>query len=45
MLKSDVIILEINEADITPASARYASGFVLDALQHLRNFSPKSEAS
>lgn len=42
ILKSEVIILEVNEADVT---AGYASAFVSDALQHLRNFSPKSEAS
>jgi alginate O-acetyltransferase complex protein AlgJ len=42
ILKSDVIILEVNEAKIP---AGYSSAFVSDALQHLHNFSPKSEAS
>jgi hypothetical protein len=42
ILKSDVIILEVNEADNPLA---YASAFVSDALQHLCNFSPKPEAS
>lgn len=39
ILKSDVIILEVNESDVT---ARYASAFVSDALQYLHNVSPKS---
>jgi hypothetical protein len=38
-LKSDVIILEVNETWVTVS---YASAFLSDALQHLRNFSPKS---
>ena len=42
ILKSDVIILEVNEVDVT---AGHASAFVSDALQHLRHVSPKSEAS
>ena len=39
ILKTDVIILEVNEADVT---GKYASAFVSDALQHLRHFSPES---
>lgn len=39
ILKSDVIILEVNEV---AATANHASAFVSDALQQLRNFSPKS---
>ena len=42
ILTSDVIILEVNEIDVT---TEYASAFVSDALQHLRHVLPKSEAS
>jgi hypothetical protein len=42
IFKSDVIILEINEANIAAALACQGCGFVPDALLHLRNFSPKS---